>query len=59
MGYVGWRGIKKGKWDNGNSIINKIYLKNNKKFISCKYINKQRTALYVVCKKLTPSADAD
>ena len=22
---TGWRGIKGGKWDNGNSIINKIY----------------------------------
>ena len=24
-GYAGWRGIKGGKWDNSNSIINKIY----------------------------------
>ena len=24
-GCVGWRGIKRGKWDNCNSIINKIY----------------------------------
>ena len=29
-GYVGRRGIKEGKWDNCNSIINKIY-KNNKR----------------------------
>ena len=27
-GCAGWRGIKGGKWDNCNSIINKIYLKN-------------------------------
>ena len=26
-GFVGWRGIKSRKWDNCNSIINKIYLK--------------------------------
>ena len=26
-GGAGWRGIKGGKWDNVNSIINKIYLK--------------------------------
>ena len=26
-GCAGWRGIKGGKWDNCNSIINKIYLK--------------------------------
>ena len=26
-GCVGWRGIKRGRWDNCNSIINKIYLK--------------------------------
>ena len=25
--WAGWRGIKEGKWDNCNSIINKIYLK--------------------------------
>ena len=24
-GYAGWKGIKGGKWDNCNSIINKIY----------------------------------
>ena len=24
-GYAGWRGIKGGKWDNWNSIINKMY----------------------------------
>ena len=24
---AGWRGIKGGKWDNCNSIINKIYLR--------------------------------
>ena len=29
-GYAGQRGIKGGKWDNCNSIINKIYLKNKK-----------------------------
>ena len=30
-GCAGWRGIKgRGKWDNYNSIINKIYLKINK-----------------------------
>ena len=26
-GFAGWRGIKGGKWDNCNSIINKIYFK--------------------------------
>ena len=26
-GCAGWRGIKGGKWDNCNSIINKIYFK--------------------------------
>ena len=26
-GWAGWRGVKGGKWDNCNSIINKIYLK--------------------------------
>ena len=26
-GCAGWRGIKGGKWDNCNSVINKIYLK--------------------------------
>ena len=31
-GCAGWRGIRGGKWDNCNSIINKIYLKiKNKK----------------------------
>ena len=25
-GCAGWRGIKRGKWDNYNSIINKIYI---------------------------------
>ena len=25
-GCAGWRGIKGGKWDNCNSIINKIYV---------------------------------
>ena len=27
MGCAGWKGIKWGKWDNYNSIINNIYLK--------------------------------
>ena len=27
-GYAGWRGLKGEKWDNCNSIINKIYFKN-------------------------------
>ena len=26
-GYAGWRGIKGGKWENCNSIINKIHEK--------------------------------
>ena len=26
-GGAGWRGVKGGKWDNCNSIINKIYFK--------------------------------
>ena len=26
-GCAGWRGVKGGKWDNCNSIINKIYFK--------------------------------
>ena len=26
-GCAGWRGVKGGKWDNCNSIINKIHLK--------------------------------
>ena len=29
-GCVWWRGVKGGTWDNCNSIINKIYLKNEK-----------------------------
>ena len=29
-GYAGQRAIKGGKWDNCNSIINKIYLKNKR-----------------------------
>ena len=29
-GSAGWRRIKGGEWDNCNSIINKIYLKNKK-----------------------------
>ena len=29
-GMGGWRGINGGKWDNCNSIINKIHLKINK-----------------------------
>ena len=27
-GWAGWSGGKEGKWDNGNSIINKYILKN-------------------------------
>ena len=27
-GWAGWSGVKEGKWDNGNSIINKYILKN-------------------------------
>ena len=30
-GWAGWSGVKEGKWDNCNNIINKIYLKTNKK----------------------------
>ena len=30
-GCAGWRGPKGGKWDNCNSIINKIHLKNKNK----------------------------
>ena len=26
-GWAGWSGVKGGKWDNCNSIINKMYLK--------------------------------
>ena len=52
-GNAGWRGIKGGKWDNCNSIINKIYLKsflkvhnkvkknvycNNKMEVTCKEV---------------------
>ena len=32
-GCAGWSGVKRGKWDNCNSIINKIYLKKKKKEI--------------------------
>ena len=36
-GSAGQRGIKEGKWDNFNSIINKIYLKRKEKvYISIK-----------------------
>ena len=31
-GGAGWRGVKEGKWDNCNSIINKIYLKKERNF---------------------------
>ena len=30
-GCAGWSGVKRGKWDNCNSIINKIYLKHKNK----------------------------
>ena len=32
-GCAGWSGVKWGKWDNCNSIINKIYLKKDKQII--------------------------
>ena len=29
-GGAGWKGIKRGEWDNGNNTINKIYFKKTK-----------------------------
>ena len=40
-GCAGQRGVKWGKCDNCNNIINKIYLKNNKKF------KKQKTPTFL------------
>ena len=32
-GWAGWSGVKGGKWDNCNSIINKIYFKKKNKLL--------------------------
>ena len=55
---AGWRGLKGGKWDSCNSIINKIYLKKNpgvkliKKFYQSKSSKRSKPVMRLSCFKI-------
>ena len=53
-GCAGWSGVKGGKWDNCNSIINKIYFKKPKKNLKKLFIKKKKKPpdLYVPVSEL-------